>query len=59
MVYIPDPEKWERGDVLRCVRWVARTFGVCAPRRHLLPDTGRALLQLTQDNWLQVLHHYC
>lgn len=49
-----DPEKWERPDVLRCVRWVARTFGVCAPRKHLLPDTGRALLALTEDNWVQV-----
>ncbi|KAF9805727.1 hypothetical protein SFRURICE_009359 [Spodoptera frugiperda] len=48
------PEKWERPDVLRCVRWVARTFGVCAPRKHLLPDTGRALLALTEDNWVQV-----
>ncbi|KOB70484.1 DNA-binding protein D-ETS-6, partial [Operophtera brumata] len=49
-----DPEKWERRDVVRCVRWVARTFSVRAPRRHLLPASGRALLQLTLDNWLQV-----
>ncbi|KAJ0175389.1 hypothetical protein K1T71_008548 [Dendrolimus kikuchii] len=49
-----DPEKWARGDVLRCVRWVARTFKVQAPRRHLLPDSGRALLALTEENWIQV-----
>ncbi|XP_045768889.1 protein FEV-like isoform X2 [Maniola jurtina] len=49
-----DPEQWERADVLRCVRWVARTFSVPAPRRHLLPDAGRALVHLTEANWLQV-----
>ncbi|XP_026733373.1 DNA-binding protein D-ETS-6-like [Trichoplusia ni] len=49
-----DPEKWSRDDVFRCVRWVSRTFGVCAPRKHLLPDSGRGLLALTEDNWLQV-----
>ncbi|XP_041987485.1 DNA-binding protein D-ETS-6-like [Aricia agestis] len=49
-----DPEKWSGGDVARCVRWVSRTFSVPAPRRHLLPDTGAALLQLTEDHWQQV-----
>ncbi|XP_045495274.1 DNA-binding protein D-ETS-6-like [Colias croceus] len=49
-----DPETWDRRDVLRCVRWVARTFSVRAPRKHLLPDTGAGLLQLTEENWLQV-----
>nr|XP_034827355.1 transcriptional regulator ERG homolog [Maniola hyperantus] len=49
-----DPEQWQRADVLRCVRWVSRTFSVPAPRRHLLPDCGRALLHLTEANWLQV-----
>lgn len=49
-----DPEKWEAADVRRCARWVARKFAVCAPRRHLLPDTGKALLALTEDNWTQV-----
>lgn len=51
-----DPEKWDGRDVARCVRWVARTFSVRAPRRHLLPDCGASLLQLTQDHWLQVCY---
>lgn len=51
---VTDPEKWERRDVLRWVRWAARTFGVRAPRRRLLPGAGPALLQLTADDWLQV-----
>lgn len=51
---VADPEKWDGRDVARCVRWVARTFDVRAPRRHLLPSSGFALLQLSQDNWLQV-----
>ncbi|CAK1549294.1 unnamed protein product [Leptosia nina] len=49
-----DPETWTRRDVLRCVRWVARTFSLRAPRKHLLPASGPALLCLTEDNWLQV-----
>ncbi|CAH2107911.1 unnamed protein product [Euphydryas editha] len=49
-----DPEQWQQGDVVRCVRWVSRTFSVPAPRRHLLPPCGPALLALTEDNWLQV-----
>ncbi|CAB3224055.1 unnamed protein product [Arctia plantaginis] len=49
-----DPEKWERPDVARCIRWVAKTFSLRAPRKHLLPDTGKALLALTQDNWTQI-----
>lgn len=49
-----DPEKWDAADVRRCARWVARKFAVRAPRRHLLPDTGKALLALTVDNWTQV-----
>ncbi|XP_047530145.1 DNA-binding protein D-ETS-6-like [Vanessa atalanta] len=49
-----DPEQWKQVDVVRCVRWVSRTFSVPAPRRHLLPPTGPALLALTEDNWLQV-----
>ncbi|XP_022130038.1 DNA-binding protein D-ETS-6-like [Pieris rapae] len=49
-----DPETWVRRDVVRCVRWAARTFRVHAPRRHLLPTSGAALLQLTEEHWLQV-----
>ncbi|CAH4037606.1 unnamed protein product [Pieris brassicae] len=49
-----DPETWVRRDVVRCVRWAARTFRVHAPRRHLLPSSGAALLQLTEEHWLQV-----
>ncbi|XP_072938887.1 DNA-binding protein D-ETS-6-like [Epargyreus clarus] len=49
-----DPEKWERRDVLRWVRWAACTFSVRAPRRRLLPHAGPALLQLTPEDWLQV-----
>ncbi|XP_028037133.1 DNA-binding protein D-ETS-6-like [Bombyx mandarina] len=49
-----DPEKWDRSDVMRCVRWVARTFRVAAPRRHLLPDTGKDLLALTAQQWTEV-----
>ncbi|CAH2075861.1 unnamed protein product, partial [Iphiclides podalirius] len=49
-----DPAKWERRDVVRCVRWVARKFGVRSPRRSLLPRTGPALLALGTDGWLQV-----
>ncbi|CAH0714090.1 unnamed protein product, partial [Brenthis ino] len=49
-----DPEQWEQKDVVRCVRWVSRTFSVAAPRRHLLPASGRGLLALTEENWLQV-----
>ncbi|KAL0830968.1 hypothetical protein ABMA28_001856 [Loxostege sticticalis] len=49
-----DPEKWEQKDVRRWMRWAARTFRVRAPRKHLLPSTGAALLALTLDNWVQV-----
>ncbi|KPJ13336.1 hypothetical protein RR48_03544 [Papilio machaon] len=49
-----DPGTWQRRDVVRCVRWVARTFKVRAPRRHLLPRTGQQLLALDDAAWLQV-----
>ncbi|CAK1601432.1 unnamed protein product [Parnassius mnemosyne] len=49
-----DPAKWERRDVVRCVRWVARKFGVRAPRRSLLPRCGAGLLALDDHAWLQV-----
>ncbi|XP_049868118.1 DNA-binding protein D-ETS-6-like [Pectinophora gossypiella] len=49
-----DPRQWSCGDVRRVVRWVSRTFRVRAPRRHLLPGAGAALLQLTEDHWLEV-----
>lgn len=52
---LSDPEKWDRSDVMRCVRWVARTFRVAAPRRHLLPDTGKDLLALTAQQWTEVI----
>lgn len=40
----------------RWMRWAARTFRVRAPRKHLLPSTGAALLALTLDNWVQVCY---
>ncbi|XP_013175066.1 PREDICTED: DNA-binding protein D-ETS-6-like [Papilio xuthus] len=49
-----DPSTWQRRDVVRCVRWAARTFKVRAPRRRLLPRTGRQLLALDDAAWLQV-----
>ncbi|XP_045534511.1 DNA-binding protein D-ETS-6 isoform X2 [Papilio machaon] len=49
-----DPGTWQRRDVVRCVRWAARTFKVRAPRRHLLPRTGQQLLALDDAAWLQV-----
>lgn len=50
-----DPATWQRRDVVRCVRWAARTFKVRVPRRRLLPRTGRQLLDLDDTAWLQVL----
>ncbi|CAG4961686.1 unnamed protein product [Parnassius apollo] len=52
--FLVDPAKWERCDVVRCVRWVARKFGVRAPRRSLLPRCGADLLALDDHAWLQV-----
>ncbi|KAJ2942533.1 hypothetical protein O0L34_g2000 [Tuta absoluta] len=49
-----DPQKWSSGDVRRVVRYVSRTFTVRAPRGHLLPDSGAALLAVTEDQWRQV-----
>ncbi|XP_063618564.1 DNA-binding protein D-ETS-6-like [Cydia splendana] len=54
-VLVPtDPEKWDGRDVRRWVRWASRAFSVSAPRAHLLPDSGAALLELTDQQWLQV-----
>ncbi|XP_063366053.1 DNA-binding protein D-ETS-6-like [Cydia amplana] len=54
-VLVPsDPVKWDRRDVRRWVRWASRAFSVSAPRTHLLPDSGAALLELTDQQWLQV-----
>jgi hypothetical protein len=40
--------------VRRWLRWAARAFRVRAPRAHLLPAAGQALLELTMHNWMQV-----
>ncbi|XP_048007129.1 DNA-binding protein D-ETS-6-like [Leguminivora glycinivorella] len=54
-VLVPsDPVKWDGRDVRRWVRWASRAFSVSAPRAHLLPDSGAALLELTDQQWLQV-----
>lgn len=37
----------------RWVSWAARAFRLRAPRRHLLPDSGAALLALGDAQWLQ------